>query len=359
MPKVEQVYSPYGYWFSPAGDVYALENPQEHAKVITDMGVFDMPDVDPNHVLLHAIEQGWIAVSISPVGTSIGIRVRQDLPERFALKSLQRVLKADGLLDVVVHTDHESGTASEVIARLREYERDSKSFPNIEDQIADVLKDIRRLREADAFEKHILAVPLDTKFDVAQAVKIQTTVKQLLDDGYSVVSSEYGSRVSDFDAQLKLMREMGAKLVGFADEIVAKVDPLFNEMIGYAPPSINESDPEHLHVEPAEAHLVHLINVRRDLENSATSKSMTFMMQNFKALWDFRAAAETLKASIRLVRVYIDRMEKASENVTTLKDLHSSASYYIGHECARTFSVGRSHYLKQFHNAVVELGKAG
>lgn len=67
MSKAEQVYSPYGYWFSPAGDVYALENPQEHAKVITDMDVFNLPDVDPNHVMLHAIEHGWIAVSISPV----------------------------------------------------------------------------------------------------------------------------------------------------------------------------------------------------------------------------------------------------------------------------------------------------
>ncbi|WP_315921247.1 hypothetical protein [Mesorhizobium sp. SP-1A] len=323
------------------------------------MGVFDLPDMDPNHVMLHAIEHGWIAVSISPVGTSIGIRVRQDLPERFAMKSLQRVLKADGLLDVVVHTDHESGTASEVIGRLREYERDSKYFPKIDDQIADVLKDIRKLREAAAFEEHILTVPLDAKFDVTSAVKVQTSLSQLLNDGYSVVRSEYGSRVSDFDDQLKRMRDLGTKLVGIADEISAKVDPLFNEMIGYRPPSINKCDPEHHHVEQAEARLVHLISVRRDLENSATSKSTSFMTQNFKALWDFRAAAETLKASIRLVRVYIDRMEKAAENVTTLKDLHTCAGYYIGHECARMFSVGRSHYLKQFHIAVVELGRAG
>lgn len=359
MPKAEQVYSPYGYWFSPQGDIYALDNPQEHAKVITDMGVFDLPDMDPNHVMLHAIEQGWIAVSISPVGNSIGIRVRQDLPERFALKSLQRVLKADGLLNVVVHTDHESGTASEVIRRLREFERDSKYFPQIDDQIAALLNDIRKLREAAAFEEHILKLPLDAKFDAAKAVKVQPHVRQLFNDGYSVVRSEYGSRVSDFDHQLELMRNLGAKLVCIADEIVEKVDPLFNEMIGYIPPSINECDPEHLYVEQAEARLVHLISVRRDLENSATSKSTSFMVQNFKALWDFRAAAETLKASIRLVRVYINRMEKAAENVTTLKDLHAGAGYYIGHECARTFSVGQFHYLKQFHNAVAQLGKAG
>lgn len=357
MPNVEQAHSPHGYWFSPQGDIYALENPQEHARIIADMGIFDLPEMDPNHVMLHAIEQGWIAVSISPVGTSIGIRVRQDLPERFALKSLQRVLKADGLLDVVVHTDHESGTASEVIRRLREFERDSKYFPQIEDQIAGVLNDIRKLREAAAFEEHVLKLPLDAKFDVAKAVKVQPHIRQLFNDGYSVVRSEYGSRVSDFDVQLKLMREMGAKLVSFADEIVAKVDPLFNEIIGYIPPSINECDPEYLHVEPAEVRLVHLISVRRELENSATSKSTSFMTQNFKALWDFRAASETLKASIRLVRVYIERMEKAVENASTVKELHNNSGYFIGHECARTFSVGQSHYLRKFQSAVTELGR--
>lgn len=81
-------------------------------------------------------------------------------------------------------------------------------------------------------------------------------------------------------------------------------------------------------------------------------------MENFKALWDFRAATETLKASINLVRVYIDRMEKATENASTVKELHNNSSYYIGHECARTFSVGRSHYLKQFQAAVTELRRA-
>lgn len=280
------------------------------------------------------------------------------MPERFALKSLQRVLKSDGLLDVEVHTDHESGAASEVIGRLREFERDSKYFPLIEDQIADVLRRIRELREASAFETHILNMPLDAKFDVANAVKVQASIRQLFNDGYSVVGSEYGSRVNDFDVQLKLMREMGAKLVGFADEIVAKVDPLFDEMIGYTPPSINQCDPEHLYVEPAEARLVHLISVRRELDNSATSKSTSFMMENFKALWDFRAAAGTLKASISLVRVYIDRMEKAVANASTVKELHNNSSYYIGHECARTFSVGQSHYLRQFQAAVTELNRA-
>lgn len=119
-------------------------------------------------------------------------------------------------------------------------------------------------------------MPIDSKFDVENAMKVQAAIRQLFNDGYSVVSSEYGSRVSDFDIQLKLMREMGAKLVGIADEIVAKVNPLFNEMIGYIPPSTNECDPENLHIEPAEARLVHLISVRRELENSATSNRHHF-----------------------------------------------------------------------------------
>ena len=77
MAKARDVYSPYGYWFSPSGEVYPLETAQSHAEVIVEIGEFDLPGREPRYVMQYAIDHGWIAVSISPVGTSIGIRIRE------------------------------------------------------------------------------------------------------------------------------------------------------------------------------------------------------------------------------------------------------------------------------------------
>ena len=58
-----------------------------------------MTDIGASDLMEHAIFQGWIGVSVSPVGNSVGVRVRPSSAEKKAGRALGQIFKADDLWD--------------------------------------------------------------------------------------------------------------------------------------------------------------------------------------------------------------------------------------------------------------------
>jgi len=328
-------YSKFGYWFSPQANVFGLDLPQSHAEVIANLGVFDLPGASPDEVMRHAIEQGWIAVSISPVGNSLGIRVRDHLPEKGALMRMKSVLKDDGLFDIIVHTDKDSGTVKTVIERLQKIERDSMTYPNIEDEIAFHVRMVER-RRANMRWYDFVAKRFDIqKVDLDGLRAALTDVRKLPYQANEIVLNSALRRGASVDEFMSVVTEASQKLTACGEKIAGTLNDAFNRSMGFDDWQPSPDFPEYnLSGSLGEQ----LIVVKKLREETAVAQAV---LDNHKqvivpiaplvqAINSASSFANSLGSNMR---VMMKELEKARANDEGLERMQSIADYYIGHEC--------------------------
>lgn len=328
-------YSKYGYWFSPQANVFGLDLPQSHAEVITSLGVFDLPGASPDEVMRHAIEQGWIAVSISPVGNSLGIRVRDHLPEKGALMRMKSVLKDDGLFDLIVHTDKDSGTVKAVIERLQKIERDSMTYPNVEDEIAFHVSIVKR-RRANMRWYDFVATRFDIqKVDLDGLRSALADIRKLPYEVNEVVLNSVLRRGVDVDEFMSTVTETAQKLTAYGEQIADALNDAFNRSLSFNDWQPSKDLPEYNLTGSTEDRLVAIKKLREE-----TAVDQTVIDNHKQIIGPIAPMVQAVNSASSFanslgsnMRVMMKALEKSRDEGDDLQRMHGVADYYIGHEC--------------------------
>lgn len=329
-------YSQFGYWFSPQGEVFALDVPQSHSMVISELNVFDLPGASKLEISQHAVEQGWIAVSISPVGDSIGIRVRDHLPEKGALMIMKSILKDDGHFDTLVHTDLDNGTVKEVIERLQKNERDSMTYPNIQDEIAFHVRSVERRRALLRWYDFVAS-----RFDI-QKVHLDglhaalTDIKKLLSDAQEIILDSSVRRGASVDEFMSIVNETGQKLTSYGEQIAAAINDAFNRSLGFDDWQPWGDLPEYNLSGSSEDQLIAIKKLRDEtaVDQAVLDKHKQVIVPIAPLVQAINSASSFATSLGSNMRVMMKALEKARVEGDALKRMHGTADYYIGHECS-------------------------
>lgn len=328
-------YSKFGYWFSPQANAFGLDLPQSHAEVIASLGVFDLPGASPDEVMRYAIEQGWIAVSISPVGSSLGIRVRDQLPEKGAIQRMKSVLKDDGLFDVIVHTDKDSGTVKDVIENLQKIERDSMTYPDIEEEIAFLIRMVERRRAIMRWYDFVANRFDFQKVDLDGLRAALADIRKLPYEVNEIVLNSALRRGADVDEFMSTVTETAQKLTAYGEQIAGVLNAAFNRSVGFQDWQPLAEFPEHNLSGSAEERLIAIKKLRD--ETAVNQDVINNHKQVIAPIAPLVQAVNTTSSFANSLgsnmRAMMKALEKSRVEGDELKRMHGTADYYIGHEC--------------------------
>lgn len=139
-------HSAFGYWIKPDGTAVAMELLQDHGEWIIRNSIFAARFAAAGEAVAHAVSEGWVAVTFSPIGSSCGIRVRQEAITGRAARALSKVIKESGFEDREVYTDLRSGPGKAVVQGIRASSWNDEEFASPFDAAEDRLKNLNRLR---------------------------------------------------------------------------------------------------------------------------------------------------------------------------------------------------------------------
>lgn len=111
--------SPFGYWIRPDGHVFPMQKLQSHGEWIAGEGIDADPKAPGSDAVKGAISLGWIAVSISPIGSSCGVRAHQGVVPKAAVDGLMSALRLSGFYHTEVVWNGTEVTGRVLCLRLR------------------------------------------------------------------------------------------------------------------------------------------------------------------------------------------------------------------------------------------------
>ena len=130
--------SPYGYWISPEGEVHPMPSLQVHGRWMLERN--PSPGLDATGVKEKAVAEGWLGVTIPPVGDEWGLSVRRDDTVDVRQASAFRdVLIAHEHMALPVRAGFDVLPGSEMVQRLRLLSRDPTRWPDAADEAAEAL----------------------------------------------------------------------------------------------------------------------------------------------------------------------------------------------------------------------------
>lgn len=328
-------YSQFGYWFSPQGEVFALDVPQSHSVVISELNVFDLPGASKLEISEHAVEQGWIAVSISPVGDSIGIRVRDHLPEKGALMRMKSILKDDGHFDTIVHTDQDNGTVKDVIERLQKIERDSMTYPDIEEEISFLIRMVERRRALMRWYDFVANRFDLQKVDLDGLRVALADIKKLPYEVNEIVLNSSVRRGSDVDEFMSTVAETAQKLTAYGEQIADTLNAAFNRSVGFEDWQPSTEFPEYNLSGSAENRLIAIKKLRDEtaVDQDVINNHKQIIVPIAPLVQAVNTASSFANGLGSNMRAMMKALEKSRVEGDELNRMHGTADYYIGHEC--------------------------
>lgn len=355
-------HSPYGYWISPEGDIFGLETLMGHKDWIAESGRFEREDSSES--MEEAILDGWIGVSISPVGASAGIRVRRGAAEKKAARALGGVLKADGLWDVELHTDFAAWpTGRELYNRLVRTGCDTDRFASRADEIESIEAEIAE-RAADAAKTSAIRRALEdgSRPDFDRIATLVDEVREICRKAYDHIDriSPIGRGVGSIDelreycrSQISVFRAFSADLarpLSLLPLAFAGIDERNVEKIEHGADEVQKHDLPEIVIEQLK--VIELALGKHD--------GLASLRASFKCLSNELGEAyeivERLKVSCgTLIERKLESLEKElSSDAATPTSIAAAASFYIGHECTRTFSVCGTYYTRDLKEKLAE-----
>jgi hypothetical protein len=346
-------HSPHGYWIDPEGGIHALDKSMAHAAWLHDSGRYD--GLDAAAAMEAAVFDGWIGVSVSPVGESVGIRIRPGSAEKKAARALGRIFKQDDMWEREVYTDFASWTGRKLYNHLVRTGCSSDIFPDrkteirfVETEIEDRLGDLSFLEAVAAAQSE----GNDPDFD---------RIGQLIGDIQDICAKAYahlekispvGEGITDIEDMRRYCREQISIFDGFSEALSSPIGEMPFAFAGAARPGL-EVQPDLLaDVNRSLSDLEVIEQLRKiDVELSArvTARSIAGIFWNASPELGkaYRIVEQIETGCGRLVSSKLRLLEKAFDaEEATAESIGFAARYYIGHELARTFSVYGRMYTK-------------
>ena len=350
--------SRFGYWISPEGKVLALESPQSHAAVILREDVF------PGEIFAHASESveravntGWIGVSIAPVGMSVSVRIRDSSVDIRAVRALQKLVEVSGWQDLILHTDHQSGTGADLVRALKRGAFDSKSHESYEAHasfLKDKLDAAYHSRAALVGLQDFLETPAD--FSSREILVRLRHARSGCEDAIKSIKGYSFRNITKLDSALAYAGDLHAGFL-YQERVVderlglAQSEFFANfKLPAYEDPTIAFADcPPELAVR----------ELQRELESikkeESQLKSEIKDLEGGKEALSFLTRLMITRASLGQVKHHMKRFadDLRQEGLTT-EQVMKVTQYYVAHECARTYASNVWKPFGEMHTSLTE-----
>lgn len=131
--------SPHGYWISPEGDVFPMASLQVHGAWMLDRHT--SPGLDITAAKERAVADGWLGVTIPPVGDEWGLSVRRDdTVDVRAVAALKDILLEHEHIALPVRAGFNVLSGRDMVRMLQELSRDPTRWPDAADEVAETLR---------------------------------------------------------------------------------------------------------------------------------------------------------------------------------------------------------------------------
>lgn len=358
-------HSPHGYWIDPEGGIHALEQSMAHKAWLRDSGRYS--ELDDEDAMDAALLVGWIGVSISPVGESVGIRIRPGSAEKKAARALGRIFKADDMWEKDVYTDFSSWTGRNLYNHLVRTGCNTDIFPDRKAEIRFVETEIaERLGEVAYLDAVAAAQSEGNDPDFERVGFLVGEIEKLCGQAYSHIEkiSPIGRGITDIEAMRAYCRKQIATFHDYSATLLSVIEELPFAFAGVEKPVIEEQP-----------------DVLADVDRSLSDVEIIEQLKKIHLELGARATASSIHAGFQkvspelgkaydiverietgcgiLVTSKLKLLEKAlvAENATA-ESIGFSAGYYIGHELARTFSVTGRMYTRDLREHVAGIRNA-
>jgi hypothetical protein len=334
--------SRFGYWISPSGEIVSLETPQSHAAIIIKKAVFPDDVFEPqSEAVDRAVAFGWIGISIAPVGLSVSVRVRDASVDIRAVRAFQELVGACGWRDLLLYTEHQSGTGEELTSALRRGAFDSKRYETYESHVEALkakLVDLHLSRAQHVALRDFLEAPVETSTQEVSAHLRHA--RKACDDAIMSIKTYSFRNISKLDTALAYAGDLHAAFLyqqRLIDERLSLVKCEFFDSFklpDYQDPLVTFEDcaPE-----------VAVRDLQLAIEDVKKSEfevrgEIKILEGGEKAL-AFLTRLLVTRSSLGLVKHHMERFadDLKQADLTTEKVIRIT-QYYIAHECARTYS---------------------
>lgn len=355
-------HSPHGYWIDPAGGIHALDQSMGHKAWLVGSGRYG--GLDEDNAMEAAILDGWIGVSVSPVGESVGVRIRPGSAEKKAARALGRIFKQDDMWEKEVYTDSAAWNGRKLYNHLVRTGCNTDIFPDRKAEIRFVETEIAERLDKVAYLDAVAAAQSEGNDpDLERVGLLIGEIEKICGQAYSHIEeiSPVGEMVTDIEAMRRYCRKEIAVFSDFSATLLSVIAELPFAFAGTAKPVIEDHPDVLSSVDRSLSDLEIIEQLKKiDLELSqrATEGSILGGFNRISPeLGKAFAFVERIESGCGiLVTSKLKLLEKALavEDVTA-ESLGFSARYYIGHELARTFSVTGRMYTKDLREHVAAI----
>jgi len=357
--------SEFGYWIRPDGRAIPMDALQVHGKWIIANGIYDRTFAEPTDATEQAVLDGWIGVSLSPIGTSLGIRVRKEAVTKRAASTLRDVVSKVGFLRKECYTDiiteingtpeYRTGLGKDLAGLIMTACWDDEANPDPETDVEALAARVNRMRHTGAMREWGLAAmdagALPDVGAMREELKAFDAIRQRVSHAvYAWSERGYSASVNgDSDYLRNTLRDVRQQVLHGAAEMEAAVERTRAAFYGIPLPLPTDL-PSRWEPVPAlvsgESPLLALTRLATiDAEMSAAVRTMPNPIET---------APESLKEAMKVVdrhlaalavpaaslKGHIKRLDEAvaQTDQSDLKALRQAMSYYFGHECGRSTS---------------------
>jgi hypothetical protein len=355
-------HSPQGYWIDPAGGIHALDQSMGHKAWLRGSGSYG--ELDEDAAMEAAILDGWIGVSVSPVGESVGIRIRPGSAEKKAARALGRIFKQDDMWEKEVYTDSAAWNGRKLYNHLVRTGCNIDIFPDRKAEIRFVETEIaERLGKVAYLDAVAAAQSEGNDPDFERVGFLVGEIEKLCGQAYSHIEkiSPVGDGITDIEAMRRYCRQEISVFSDFSATLLSVIEELPFAFAGAAKPVIEDHPDVLADVDRSLSDIEIIEQLKKiDLELGARATEGSILggfNRISPELGKAMAFVERIETGCGLlVTSKLKLLEKALavEDVTA-ESLGFSARYYIGHELARTFSVTGRMYTKNLREHVAAI----
>jgi len=357
-------HSAHGYWIEPGGAINPLEKSMGHSEWIRDSGRF--PGMGAEEAMEAAIASGWIGVSVSPVGQSVGVRVRPGSAEKQAARALGRIFKADGFLDREVYTDFARWSGRDLQNHLVRTGFNPDIFPDVASDIRFTEQQIIERQEEVALAEALAAAKREGNPPDHQRLRdLSSMIWEISNQTYShiVRISPVGQGIEAVDALRDYCRQQIEVFDRFRMDLQVPIAELPFALSGSEIPVI-ACEPDHLAKVDWSLPELEVLQHLKEIDLALATRIFSGRADGHASPpehWTALRIIEKIETGCGvLVTSKLDLLEKALAAPDPKKeDLELAARYYIGHELARTFSVCGGMYSKELKDALDMLPRNG
>jgi hypothetical protein len=330
-----------------------------HADWLVGFGRFE--GLDPHAAMEAAVLGGWIGVSISPVGESVGIRVRPGAAEKKAARALGRIFRQDGMWEREVYTDFAPWNAKKLYNQLVRTGCNTDIFPDRKAEIRFVEAEIaERSGELSRIEAILSAQAGGSDPDHVRIGELVREIEDLCGRAYGHIEkiSPVGDGITDIEDMRQYCREQISIFDEYSAALLSAVGELPFAFAGTAKPAFGHQ-PDYLAAVDRTRSDLEIIEQLKKIELELSAKATAgSVFQGFAKVSPELGKAygqierfETCCGVLVSNKLRLLEKDLVAEDATS-ESLGFSARYYIGHELARTFSVTGRYYVRDLREAL-------